>query len=96
MATLAASSISIVSVSISIIVLELYSQRDSLRKGLKTTFKKLSRNTLILSILLGIFFPLIGLKIPDYFYIPLHMLGSTTVIVAIFMLGVFFVWETLH
>ncbi|MEM4216762.1 MAG: AEC family transporter, partial [Candidatus Methanomethylicaceae archaeon] len=30
-----------------------------------------------------------GIKIPEYIVIPLHMLGSTTATVAIFMLGAF-------
>lgn len=90
LATLAASSISIVSVSISIIVLELYKlEEGSLREGLKVVTLKLSRNPLILSILLGFFASLVGMEIPDFFYIPLRMLGSTTATVAIFMLGVF-------
>ncbi|MEM3551641.1 MAG: AEC family transporter [Candidatus Bathyarchaeia archaeon] len=90
LATLAVSSISVVSVSISITVLEMYALKGgSLRLGLKTTAWKLSRNPLILSILLGLFVSLTGLGVPDYFYIPLHMLGSTTATVAIFMLGVF-------
>jgi predicted permease len=90
LATLAASSISVVSVSTSIIVLELYRlEESSLRKGLRIVTAKLSRNPLIMSILLGVFVSLVGVKIPDYFSIPLHMLGSTTATVAIFMLGVF-------
>lgn len=90
LATLAASSISIVSVSASIIVLELYKlEKGSLPEGFKIVVKKLSKNPLIISIFLGLFFSLVGLKIPEYFSIPLHMLGSTTATVAIFMLGVF-------
>lgn len=89
-ATLAASSISIVGVSTSIIVLELHKlEKGSLSLGLKTTLRKLSRNPLILSILLGFTVSLVGVEIPDYFHIPLYMLGSTTATVAIFMLGVF-------
>ncbi|MEM2106020.1 MAG: AEC family transporter [Candidatus Bathyarchaeia archaeon] len=90
LATLAASSISIISVSTSIIVLELYKlEKGSLSEGLKIVARRLSRNPLILSILLGFLFSLANVKIPDYFSIPLHMLGSTTATVAIFMLGVF-------
>ena len=90
LAALAASSISIISVSTSIIILELYNlEETSLRKGLAKVAKKLSKNPLILSILLGFFLSLADVEIPDYFSIPLHMLGDTTATVAIFMLGVF-------
>ncbi|MGB9740524.1 MAG: AEC family transporter [Candidatus Bathyarchaeia archaeon] len=90
LAALAASSVSIISVSTSIIILELYKlEETSLRKGLATVAKKLSKNPLILSILLGFFVSLADVGIPDYFSIPLRMLGSTTATAAIFMLGVF-------
>lgn len=89
-ATLSASTISIISVTASITILELYKlKKSTLRTGLKTVAKKLSRNPLILSILFGILSSLTGIKIPEYFSTPLHMLGSTTATVAIFMLGVF-------
>lgn len=90
LATLAASSISIISVATSIIILELYGLKEvSIRKGLKVVTKKLSKNPLILSILLGVLASIVNVKLPEYFSIPLHMLGSTTATVAIFMLGVF-------
>ncbi|MEM2147796.1 MAG: AEC family transporter [Candidatus Bathyarchaeia archaeon] len=91
LATLAASSISIISVATSIVVLELYRlENASPLKGLKTVGKKLSRNPLIISILLGFLASLLDLNIPDYISIPLHMLGGTTATVAVFMLGAFF------
>lgn len=90
LATLAASTISIISVSTSIVVLELYKlEKGSLSEGLKIVAKRLSVNPLILSILFGFLFSLANVEIPEYFSIPLHMLGSTTATVAIFMLGVF-------
>lgn len=91
LATLSISSISVVSVSLSIIVLEFYKLEGcSLRQTLKTVSKKLSKNPLILSIVIGLLFSLSGFKLPEVIVIPLHMLGSTTATVAIFMLGAFF------
>lgn len=90
LATLSASTISIISVTTSITILELYRlEKTTVIEGLKNVLKKLSRNPLILSILFGIFLSLAEVKIPGYISVPLHMLGSTTATVAIFMLGVF-------
>jgi len=90
LATLSASTISIISVTTSIMILELYRlEETTVIEGLKILLKKLSKNPLILSILLGILLSLTGVKIPEYISVPLHMLGSTTATVAIFMLGVF-------
>jgi len=89
-ATLSVASISVVSVAISITVLELYKLGEStIREGLKHVTKKLSKNPLILSILFGIILALSGIEIPQPISTSLHMLGSTTSTVAIFMLGVF-------
>lgn len=90
LATVAVSSISLIGVFISIFVLEFYSLKDNpLLIGLKRTLIKLSRNPLILSILIGLFSSLLNVEIPEYIYTPIRMLGSTTATVAIFMLGVF-------
>jgi predicted permease len=90
LATLSASSISIVSVAISITALELYKlDTSSLLEGLKRVAKRLSKNPLILSILLGILLSVIRIEIPVPIATSLHMLGSTTATVAIFLLGVF-------
>lgn len=90
LATLSASTIAIISVPTSITILESYRLGKTPRRdSLKIVAKKLSKNPLILSILLGVLLSLTGTKIPEYFLIPLHMLGSTTATVAIFMLGVF-------
>lgn len=89
-ATLSASTISLVSVPVSITVFELYRfEKTSISARIKTIVKKLSHNPLILSIFLGVLLSLTKLRIPEYFLTPLHMLGSTTATVAIFMLGVF-------
>jgi len=90
LATLSVSSISVVSVSISIIVLEFYKLEGcSLMHTLKTVSRKLSKNPLILSIISGLLLSISGFKLPEFITIPLHMLGSTTATVAIFMLGAF-------
>ncbi len=90
LATLASASISTVIVIISITVLELYKLGEAtLGEGLKLVAKRLSRNPLIASILLGTLLSLSGIEIPAPLSTPLHMLGGTTATVAIFMLGVF-------
>ena len=89
-ATLAAVSISVVSVTLSILTLELYQLQGSrISTGLKLVAKRLSRNPLILSIFFGTVVSLSSLEIPLPMSQPLHMLGGTTSTVAIFMLGVF-------
>ncbi|MBS7654297.1 MAG: AEC family transporter [Candidatus Bathyarchaeia archaeon] len=90
LATLSSSTISMLGVTISITTLELYKMGEApIVKGLKATLLKLSRNPLILSILTGLSLSLANVRIPDFISIPLHMLGSTTVTVAVFMLGAF-------
>lgn len=90
LAILAVASISVVSVMISITVLELYRLGGStISNGLTQVMNRLSRNPLIISILFGLFLSLMRIAIPSFLSIPLHMLGSTTSAVAIFMLGVF-------
>jgi len=90
LATLSSSTISILGVTVSITTLELYKMGNApIIKGLKNALLRLSRNPLILSILTGLFLSATNIKIPDFISIPLHMLGSTTVTVAVFMLGVF-------
>lgn len=90
LATLSAASIAIVSVTISITVLELYRlEKSTIWQGLKSVLKRLSKNPLIISIFSGILLSLIGIEIPPPISTSLHMLGSTTSTVAVFMLGVF-------
>ena len=90
LATLASASISPVSVTISIAVLELYKlEKSTVWKGLTDVVKSFSKNPLIISILLGIALSLIGIEIPSPISTSLHMLGGTTSAVAIFMLGAF-------
>lgn len=90
LASLSAASINIVSVPISIMVLEFHKLGESaLLEGLKRVAKRFSKNPLIISIILGVFLSLAGIKIPSPIETTLHMLGITTAPVAIFLLGVF-------
>lgn len=90
LATLSAASIAIVSVTISITVLELYKlEKSTISEGLKRVTKRLSKNPLIISIFSGIMLSLIGVEIPSPIATSLHLLGGTTSTVAVFMLGVF-------
>jgi len=91
LAILSAASISMISVIISIFVLELYRlEKSTAWEGLKRVAKRLAKNPLIISVLSGVLLSLIGIKIPSPLSTSLHMLGGTTATVAIFMLGVFF------
>lgn len=90
LAILALVSIAVVTVTGSITMLE-YQKLDnpSLWKGLSTVGRRLARNPLIISIVLGTAVALLGLKIPPPLLKPIHMLGSTTAAVAIVLLGAF-------
>lgn len=88
-AALAAASMSIVSVSISLAFLETYSLKASdLRRSITIIFKRLSRNPLVISILVGLLISLLNINIPQPLSTVLHMLGNTTTTIAIFLLGV--------
>jgi malonate transporter len=90
LATLSSAFIAMVSVTMSLVFLELYRlERSTKWEGIKRVGMRLSRNPLILSILAGVSFSLVGFDIPTPVSDPLHMLGNTTSVVAIFMLGVF-------
>ncbi len=90
LATLAAASISLIAVPISIAVLEIRKLEDSsIRKGIKQVTLRLSRNPLIFSIMFGSLLSVFSIRIPAPISTALHMLGGTTSAVAIFMLGVF-------
>ena len=94
LATLSSGTISIVSVIISISVLELYKlsseNRPSAFKAVHHVALRLTRNPLVISIASGAFASFLRVPIPLAISKPLHMLGGTTATVAIFMLGVFF------
>ncbi len=90
LATLAAASTSLVGVFIGITVLEFHAMGEtSLGKAIRTVIIKLSKNPLILSIVIGSVFAIFKIKVPHPLATALHMLGRTTATVAIFMLGVF-------
>ncbi|KYC52934.1 MAG: putative transporter YfdV [Candidatus Methanofastidiosum methylothiophilum] len=89
LSALSASTISFVSVITATSALELYKLDGEDESKIKTLIKRFSKNPLILSTLLGLIVNLIGLEIPIFLSTSLHMLGSTTATVAIFMLGLF-------
>lgn len=88
--TLSSAAISPISVALSITILEVYKlEEPNVLEGLKTVFKKLSKNPLIISIFIGFFLSIVDIEIPNLLLTPLQMLGRTTSTVAVFMLGVF-------
>ena len=90
LATLALVSIAVVSVTISITLLEYFRmEKTSFGQGFYTVVKKLSKNPLIIAIVLGTLIALLRIRIPPLILTPLHMLGSTTATIAIFLLGAF-------
>jgi len=90
LATLAASTIGIVAIAVSITILELYRLGESSKiEGLKQVATRLARNPLIVSIGAGILISVIGVEIPSPVSTFLHMTGGTTSAVAVFMLGAF-------
>ncbi len=90
LATLAASTIGIVAIAVSITILELYKLGESSKiEGLKQVATRLARNPLIVSIGAGILISIIEVEIPSQVSTFLHMTGGTTSAVAVFMLGAF-------
>ncbi len=90
LATLAAATIGIAAIAVSITILELYKLGEAPKlEGLKHVATRLARNPLIISIVAGILISIVGVEIPSPASTFLHMLGGTTSAVAIFMLGAF-------
>ena len=90
LATLAAATIGIVAITVSIAILEFYRLRESPKmEGLKQVATRLARNPLIISIVAGILVSVVGVEVPSPVSDFLHMLGGTTSAVAVFMLGAF-------
>ena len=90
LATLAAATISIAAISVSITMLEFYRLGESAKlEGLKHVAARLAKNPLIISIVVGILFSVVGFEIPSPVSTFLHMIGGTTSAVAVFMLGAF-------
>jgi len=90
LATLAAATIGIVAIAVSITMLEFYRLGESPKlNGLKHVTARLARNPLIISIVAGILISVFGVEIPSPVSTFLHMMGGTTSAVAVFMLGAF-------
>ncbi|UCH32187.1 MAG: AEC family transporter [Candidatus Bathyarchaeota archaeon] len=90
LATLSAAIIAPISVTTSLLILELYKLEHSVKsEAFRSVVRRLSKNPLIISILAGFLLSFTGINIPAPLSTFLHMLGSTTSVVAIFMLGVF-------
>ena len=90
LATLAAATIGIAAIAVSITMLEFYRLGDSgKREGLQHVAKRLAKNPLIFSIIIGILISVVGMEIPSPVSTFLHMMGGTTSAVAVFMLGAF-------
>lgn len=90
LATLAAATIGIAAIAVSITMLEFYRLGDlGKREGLKHVVIRLTKNPLIISIAVGILFSVVGLEIPSPVSKFLHLMGGSTSAVAVFMLGAF-------
>ena len=90
LATLAAATIGIVAIAVSIALLEFYRLGEApKREGLRQVAKGLAKNPLIVSIVVGILISVVGVEIPSPVSTFLHMMGGTTSAVAVFMLGAF-------
>ncbi len=89
-ATLEAAVVSFVSVAISITMLEFYNQKGNFFDCLLKVSKKLSKNPLIISILIGLFFSFSRISLSEIIKRPLDMLGKSSTVISIFMLGTFF------
>jgi predicted permease len=90
LATLIAATVSIVAVTCSTIILELHQANGKTNTDFKSIIIRIAKSPLIIFIVLGLIFSLLRIPIPSAITSVLHMLGSTTSTVAIFMLGVFF------
>jgi hypothetical protein len=90
LATLSAATIAVVSVPLSIAILEFRSlEKGTKRESIRRICVRFARNPLILSILAGFLLSLSKVHIPEPLSTSLHMIGLTTAPVAIFVLGVF-------
>lgn len=90
LAALAAASISLAAVAVTISLLE-YARLESpgLLAGARVVGSRLARNPLVLSIAAGVALSASGARLPPPIERPLHMLGTTTATVSFFMLGAF-------
>jgi predicted permease len=90
LASLAAATIGIVAIGVSIALLESYRLKEAPKlSALTQVVKRLGKNPLIISILIGILFSILDMNIPLPLTNFLHMIGRTTSAIAVFMLGTF-------
>lgn len=90
LSVLSAASISVVSVAVSLVVLEFSLMKDPTpRAAVMHLLRKLPRNPLLISIMAGVILSVSRVSIPFPLFRSLHMLGSTTSTVALFLLGSF-------
>lgn len=90
LSVLSSASISVTGVFLTILVLELYKIGSvSILSAVKTLALKFLKNPLIISIVLGLVFALLKVRLPIFLSSSLHMLGGTTAAVSLFMLGLF-------
>ncbi|MEO0274856.1 MAG: AEC family transporter [candidate division WOR-3 bacterium] len=87
---LVASVSGVIGLTIVLLILEIErSGKISFLKLIVTLSKRFARNPLFISIILGIFLNVAGIKIGGWIYEGLDMVAKSTVVVAIFMLGLF-------
>lgn len=90
LSVLSSASISVAGVFLTILVLELYKMDSrSFFTATKTLGLKFLKNPLIISIVLGLVFSVLRIRLPIFLSSSLHMLGGTTATVSLFMLGLF-------
>lgn len=90
LAALSSSVMAMVSVSVSITLLEIYKQRsERITKAAGKVVRSLFKNPLILSVIAAFVLSFLNVHMPKPLDSALHMLGNTTSTVAVFMLGVF-------
>ena len=90
LATLAAASIGMASIVVTITLLEFYQLEGSPKvEALRHVAGRLVKNPLIISILVGVLISVVGVEVPSPVSTVLHMIGGTTSAVAVFMLGAF-------
>ncbi|MEM3886748.1 MAG: AEC family transporter [Candidatus Methanomethylicia archaeon] len=91
LATVSASFISLLTIPMAIIFLELYSfHKDCGTRNFWRTVKGLLKNPVIVSVFFGTFLSLLKVPLPIFILNSLNLLGATTVPLAVFLLGVFF------
>ena len=89
-AVLVISSLALLTVTIVMIILEMSKLRDrSFSESVRVVARRLVKNPLIISIVLGVCVSIFKIQLPEWLARPLHMIGGTTATIGIFTLGVF-------